>query len=271
MRLEFEAWHAEVIVGLEQLYRFARVAAIIGIQCEPYGVWHVIGVGVQGLIIERMTVNRLMVGIGHRRVVGTESLIPCLSVILRAVEQIAKLTAVEAEFGDLCLGTGYIFGTTLLVGTQGSSVSKEEAGSNIVSYVAHDIAIVLLSVVISYDSVLVAVAAFDTRMVSHLAHQAAHDNSRGVMEVYLAALNKAVAQHAVARQLSCQASHTVYGALSRECAVLDTKILHGTDDIVEESHRLTLVVAHRQVLDDIATTVVVTFESCGTGSDGDYQ
>ena len=91
------------------------------------------------------------------------------------------------------------------------------------------------------------------------------------MEVYLAVLDKAVVHHAVAHQLSSQASHTVSRTLCGECAVLDAQILHSTDDIVEESHRLTLIVAHGQVLDDMTTAVVVTFKARGTGSDGYYQ
>ena len=127
MRLEFEARHPEVIVGLEHLYRLARVAAVIGVQREPYGVWHIVGVGVKGLIIEGFSVNRQMAGIGHRRIVGTEGLSPCLSVILRSIKQIAYISRLEAEVRDLCLGIGNILGSILIVGTQDRTVGKEEA------------------------------------------------------------------------------------------------------------------------------------------------
>ena len=48
-------------------------------------------------------------------------------------------------------------------------------------------------------------------------------------------------------------------------------MLHHTLDVIEESHGLTLVVEHIHVLNDMTSTVVMTFKTVGTGSDGNHQ
>ena len=126
------------------------------------------------------------------------------------------------------------------------------------------------SVVLSNDGVLVAVASLHASIVGLLAHQGSHYDTRVVMKVYRGAFDKAVAQHAVATQSSGECSHAVDRTVGLERTVLNAETLYGADDIVEESHRLVgvvLIVSHLQVLDDITATVVVAFETIGTGSD----
>ena len=130
---------------------------------------------------------------------------------------------------------GDIFGTTLLVGTEGRTVGEQQVGLSVTVDIAHDIAKVLVSVVLSDDGVLVAVAGFHATVIGLLAYQGTHHDTRNVMEVYRAAFDEAVAHHAAATQSSGDGSHTGDRTVGLERAVLDAETLYGADDIVEES------------------------------------
>ena len=192
-------------------------------------------------------------------------------VSLRTVQQITYLTRLEAQVGDILFRTADILGTILLVCTQVRSVRKHEVVRGVAAYVAHDVAIMFHTIVLSHDSILVAVAAFDARSVCLLAHQGTHHDARRVIEVYRAALGIAVAQYALATQPSGKCAHSVDGVFSLELTVLDTEVLHDTGDVVEESHILALVVQHLHIPDDMAATVIVSFKAVDTCSDGHHQ
>ena len=139
------------------------------------------------------------------------------------------------------------------------------------SHVAHDMAIVALPVVLTYDGIPVAVARFYARGVRLLTHQGTHHDSRTVPEVYLAVLHITVAQTALATHPAGKGPHAGGIALSREGTAFDAQALHRAEDIVEQTHPLALVVAHSDVLDDMASAVVVAFKAPGSGSDGVHQ
>ena len=98
-----------VLVGLEHLYAFCLLVAVIGVQCHPYGVGQVSRVGVHDLFVQRMAIDELVACVGHRRKVLAHGLAPQRIGVLRAAgvcratEQPADVTAVEAEFGDIVL------------------------------------------------------------------------------------------------------------------------------------------------------------------------
>ena len=73
----------------------------------------------------------------------------------------AYLTRGETEVGDAGFRTDDVLGTTLIVGTQGFAIGEDKAVDSKVSYVAHDVAIVPLAVILSHDGIPVAVAGFN--------------------------------------------------------------------------------------------------------------
>ena len=130
---------------------------------------------------------------------------------------------------------GDILCAALLVGTEGRTVGEQQVGLSVTVDIAHDVAIVLVSVVLSDDGVLVAVAGFHATVIGLLAHQGTHYDTRNVMEVYRAALDEAVAHHAAATQSSGKCAHAGDRSVGLERAVLDAETLHGTGDVAEES------------------------------------
>ena len=130
---------------------------------------------------------------------------------------------------------GNILCTALLVGTDDVTVGEQQVGLGVTVDIAHDVAIVLVSVVLSDDGVLIPVAGFHATVIGLLAYQGTHHDSRNVVEVYCAALDEAVAHHAAAAQSSGNRSHTGDRTVGLERAVLDAEPLHSTSDVVEES------------------------------------
>ena len=163
-------------------------------------------------------------------------------------------------------------------GTECRSVGIELAGLGVAAHVAHDVAVLLATVVHADDGVLEAVAGLDDRCVSLFAHQGSHDAAFEAIAVNRAVLHKAVAQLSLAGQSSGQTAHTLRHAGSGHLAVLKAEVLDDTADGVEESYRFTQEVFdiligadNLQILDDMATTVVVALEAFEAGSDGKEQ
>ena len=90
----------------------------------------------------------------------------------------------------------------------------------------------------SQDSILVAVAISDVRLVSQFAHQGSHDNVCPIIVADRAFCGIAVEQLAAARHLARKGSHTVDVfriRIDRKHRVHDAEALDGTDDVVEET------------------------------------
>ena len=218
-----------------------------------------------------MTINLLLTREqGHS--VGLDSLMPCYRIVrLLTVQQIAYLASLEAQVSDVIFRTADFLVTVLVVGTQVRTIRKHAVTRSVTAYVAHDMAIVFHAIVLSHDGVLVAVAGFDARSVSLLAHQGTHHDPRHVTVVYCAAFGIAVAQYALTRQFSSKRAHSFDGGFSLELTVLNAEVFNDTADVVEESHRFALIVQHLNILDDMTVAVVVSFETVDSGSYGHHQ
>ena len=147
----------------------------------------------------------------------------------------SQLARLEAEVGDIRFGISDVTETALLVGTQGGAVGKDAYSSCVTAYVAHDVAVAPQAIVLSQNSILVAIATLDASMICQFAHQGSHDNAQFVVVVDRASPGIAVEQLAAFSHLAREGSHTVDVILSRKRAGLDAEMLDGADDVVEKT------------------------------------
>ena len=91
-------------------------------------------------------------------------------VLLRSVKQVTYLTGIETQAVHSFFRTDKVFCTRLFVGTQFGTVGEDEAVLSCTSYIAHDMTIVIQSVILSRNSVLVAVTGFNARSIGLFAH-----------------------------------------------------------------------------------------------------